>query len=113
MGLYILGIPIVENAAEADKRRNDRTHRKEIEEASDVARWTTNSQEAATKVAYRNLDGSAPGEAIVETVGRTASDVAGAYFGRGGGQSAPAMDSTTMLLIGGGLLAVFLISGGK
>jgi hypothetical protein len=36
MGVYIFGIPVFENADEADARRNDRTRRKRIEEESDV-----------------------------------------------------------------------------
>ena len=121
-GVYLFGIPLFEDARAADKRRNDKTDRREIEEASDVAKRqskdrrrvanTSSRNEQQTLSSYfRNADGSNPSESIAGSIAGAVPGLAGAIAGAfnplsglfgGGGISAPAIDMNTLLI--GGLI---------
>lgn len=124
-GIYVLGIPLIEGPKAADKRRNDRTDRREIEEASDVAKRKSkdkrrientesrNEQQVLSSY-WRNADGSNPSESIVGSIaGAVPGTVAGiasainplaglGSFWGSLGSSAPPLDLNTILV--GGLI---------
>lgn len=120
--LYVLGIPVYEDSECAEKRRNDRTDRKDIEEASDVEKNASNNERKTLNTALRNADGESAGQELFQGVGSAASGalggVAGIYssvfsnLGLGGllgGAPGQSVDLTPVLLIGGAAVVGFMV----
>lgn len=125
--LYVLGIPVYEDSDCAEKRRNDKNVRKDIEEASDVAKNESNNTRKVANTALRNADGESAGQELFQGVGAAAEGALGGVAGiyssvfsnlglgglLGGGVPGQTVDLTPYL-IGGAVLiggALYLRSG--
>ena len=116
--VYIFGAPLFESKECADLRRNDRTDRKEIEEASDVAKKQSTNERKIANTYSRNFGtGETPLEGIAGGLIGAAQNVGCSLLGVNCNASqAMPFDPTALLqplVIGGlGLGAIYLVTKG-